>query len=176
MGRNVVDCPRYNWYAVYTKPKQEWRAERNLCAWGLNTFAPKIKVRLYNQTTGKTSFIVKPLFPKYIFTQIAGDDMLHKVCFTRGVHNVVSFGSKPCPVDDEIISIIMSRQDEDGFVRVGEEIHPGDKVVISEGPLRNFMGVLEGRHTGEDRVSVLLTTVSYQSRVVIGKEMLRKVA
>jgi transcription antitermination factor NusG len=77
-------------------------------------------------------------------------------------------------VDDEIISLIMSRQGEDGFVRIGEEFRPGDKVIITHGPLSNFMGVFEGRYTDEDRVSVLLTTVSYQSHVVIGKEMLRK--
>lgn len=174
MEVNVVESPRHRWYVVYVKPKQEWRVDKNLNAWGVKTFAPRIRERYYNPRTGKVSFIIKLLFPRYLFAQISGDNMLHNVSFTRGVHSVVSFGSKPCPVDDEIISILESRQDKDGFVRVGEEIRPGDKVVISKGALRDFIGVLEGRYTDEDRVSVLLTTVSYQSHVVIEKERLRK--
>lgn len=174
MGMDVFETPCDRWYAIYTKPKREWRADRNLNAWGVKTFAPRIRERCYNPDTGKVSYVVKPLFPRYLFAQVADDNMLHKVSFTRGVHSVVSFDSRPCPVDDAIISIIMSRQGEDGFIRIEEEIRPGDKVVIRHGSLRNFIGVFEGRYTDEDRVSVLLTTVSYQSRVVIEREMLEK--
>ena len=31
------------WYAVYTKPKEEERAESNLRAWGVKTLMPKFK-------------------------------------------------------------------------------------------------------------------------------------
>jgi transcription antitermination factor NusG len=79
-------------------------------------------------------------------------------------------------VEDEIIGMIRAREDKDGFIRLGEDLCRGDKVLISEGPLRNFVGVFEGKLKGEERASILLTTVSYQNRVLLELNTLRKVS
>ena len=55
--------------------------------------------------------------------------LLHKVWFTRGVESVVSFGGTPSPVDDDVIEFFRTRADKDGFIKVGEELKPGDRVV-----------------------------------------------
>ena len=110
MGNNpAADVPR--WYAIHTNSKQEERANSNLRAWGVETLNPLLKERTVNQYTGKPSYVVKALFPRYIFAQFVARDLLHKVCFTRGVYNVVSFGDHPSPVDDEIIDYIQMRID-----------------------------------------------------------------
>ncbi|HVF42750.1 MAG TPA: transcription termination/antitermination NusG family protein [Pyrinomonadaceae bacterium] len=164
------------WYAIHTKPKQEIRAESNLRAWHVETFAPKIRERRYNQFTGKATQITKPLFPRYIFARFAAGALLHKVSFTRGVQSVVCIDGWPTRVDDEIIEMIQSRKDEEGFIRIGEEFCCGDKVVITEGPLRNFMGVFDRKMKDEQRASILLSTVSYQNRVLIEVSALRKIS
>jgi len=163
-----------NWYVIRTKPKQEDRADSNLRAWRVKTFAPKIKERRYNEYSGKVSYQVKPLFPSYIFARFNLDELLHRVRFTRGVNNVVSFGGMPAPVDDEMIDIIESLKGADGLVRIGEELRPNDKVIVKTGPLRNFVGIFEGQYKDEKRVSILLETVSYQSRLVVDREAVSK--
>ena len=167
-----------NWYAVYTKPKQEDRADSNLRSWRVETFAPKIRERQLNPLTGKPRYVVKPLFPRYIFARFNANNLLQKVCYTRGVQNVVRHGDTPTTVDDEIISVIQSRAGEDGYVHVGEErreeFRPGDKIKITGGPLENFVGLFEENYTDDDRVAILLTAVSYQSRVVIDRESVTK--
>lgn len=77
-------------------------------------------------------------------------------------------------MDDEVIDLIKSRQGEDGLVRVGEDFRAGDKVVINEGPLKDLRGVFEGSVKEHDRVSILLSTVSYQGRVVLERAAVKR--
>jgi transcriptional antiterminator RfaH len=162
------------WYAIQTKPQQEDRAESNLIAWGVETFYPKMQVRRFNQFTGKPSSIAKPLFTRYIFARFQASTMLHDICFTRGVQTVVKSDGICCPVDDNIIETIKLRVGQNGFVRLGEEFKRGDKVVISSGPLKDLIGVFNEAANDHARVSILLTSISYQSRVVIQRELLKK--
>ncbi|MET0626407.1 MAG: transcription termination/antitermination NusG family protein [Pyrinomonadaceae bacterium] len=164
------------WYAIYSHPKQEDRAEFNLRAWGLETFNPKLKEVKHNQFTGAPIAIVKSLFPRYLFAKFSAAERLHKVCFTRGVNSVVHFGSGPVPVKDEIIDIIKSRVGEDGFVSIDQDFKTGEKVVIKDGPFRDFVGVFDRKIKHTDRVRILLEAVCYESHLIIEREYVSKVA
>jgi len=63
---------------------------------------------------------------------------------------------------------------EDGFVRIEEEIKPGDRVIVKDGPLKNFAGIFEREMKDADRIRILLETVSYQAHVEIEREIVRK--
>src|SRR5829696_3955509 len=119
-----------NWYAIRTHVNQESRADTNLRAWQLETFFPKIKEQRRNQFSGAVTSLTKPLFPRYLFVRFDLQRLLHKVSFVRGVQNVVSFGGIPSPVDDEIIQFFQARTDEAGFVGMGDDLKPGDKVMM----------------------------------------------
>jgi transcriptional antiterminator RfaH len=171
---NLAEEPQ--WYAILTKPKQEDRADSNLRAWNVETFTPKIKERGLNPFTGRPTYITKPLFPNYIFARFKASELLHKVSFTRGVQSVVRFGGCPTAIDDEIINLIRSRRDEDGFIRIGEEFLPGDKVIINSRYFKDFAGVFEEEMNDHGRVAILLTTLDYHARILIDKGWLRKVS
>ncbi|MDQ1557508.1 MAG: transcriptional antiterminator RfaH [Pyrinomonadaceae bacterium] len=162
------------WYAIYTKPLQEDRAGSNLRAWNLETFTPKIQERRYNQFTGKPTPVAKPFFPRYIFARFEAETMLHKVSFVRGVQSVVGFGAGPAPIDDELIEIIKSRTGEDGFVNFGEQLKRGDRVLINDGPVKDFVGIFEREVSASARVVVLLTCAKYQCRLSVGREQVTK--
>jgi transcriptional antiterminator RfaH len=172
MSNNTLsDTP--NWYAIHTHPRQENRAESNLRAWEVETFAPRLKECRYSN--GVLVQMVKPLFSQYIFARFSAQDMLHKVSFTRGVSSVVSFGSSPTPIGEEIIEVIRARIGEDGFVSLGEVLRAGDVVKIKGGPLKNFVGVFERKVSNENRVMLMLNTISYQSHLVIERRLVQKV-
>jgi transcription elongation factor/antiterminator RfaH len=162
------------WYAVYTKAKDEERAENNLKAWGVETFAPKIQERQHNQFTNIPRYVTKPLFPRYIFARFDAAMLLRKVYYTRGVHSVVSLEYHPVIVEDDVIAMIKERVNEDGFVKIGEELRPNDKVVIKSGVLKNFTGVFERRMKDSDRIMIMLTTISFQGHICIEEEQVRK--
>lgn len=162
------------WYALYTNPKQEFRAESNLRAWRVETFFPKVSGRRRSSSGERSTNIVKPLFPGYIFARFDLEALLHKVVFTRGVRSVVSFGGNPTPVQDEVINLLQTRVGDDGTVKLCEEFKPGDRVVIQEGHFKNFVGVLDGSVKDEERVRILLLTISSQIHITVAKDWLKK--
>jgi len=162
------------WYVIHTHPKQEDRASSNLRVLGIPIFNPKIRERRYNQFTIIPTYVAKPLFPRYIFARFKISDLYHKVRFARGVNSIVGFGEGPTSIDEEIIALIQSNVKEDGFVGVNEEIKPGDKVVVKDGPLKNFSGIFEREMKDTDRIRILLETVSYQAHVEIERDIVKK--
>jgi transcriptional antiterminator RfaH len=162
------------WYAVYTKAREEERAESNLRAWGMKTLMPRIKERSSRRIAGKET--IKSLFPRYIFARFNCDSELHKVNYTRGVCGVVRFGDTPCPVDDFIIDTIVSQIGSEGFITFDDSFSRGDKVTIKDGPFREMSGTVDRELMDGDRLAVLLSSVSYQGRIMIQKALVQKVA
>lgn len=163
-----------HWYVIQTKPKQEDRACVNLKAWGVEAFCPRLKERRLNPTTNKFTYLSKFLFPQYLFARFDASTLLHKICFTRGIHRVVSFGGGPVPIDDEIIECLKSRLKEGSFTKAAEQLKSGDKVVIKEGPLKEIVGVLEHDLKDHERVYILLEAVKYQGRILVEQELVKK--
>ena len=150
------------WYVLQTHLKQEERANKNLTSWGVETLHAKVRTRRFNESTGAPTYIAEPLFPRYLFARFNVREQLTKIRFTRGVHHVVCFGESPAPVDQEIIEIIRAHIDENGFVKENDELKPGDKVVISAGPLRNLIEIFEHEVKGSERSMILLTAIGYE--------------
>lgn len=171
-GEIAFDVPC--WYAIHTKLREEDRAQSNLMAWGVETFSPKIKVTLHNQFNGKPTVFIKPMFTGYIFAKFDAAKLLPKVFYTRGVHSIVSFGDSPHPIEDEVISLIQSRIDKDGFVRLNEDLEPGDKVTIKDGSFKGLHGIFDRKIKDTDRVRVFLTSVSYQASISIVGGLVQK--
>jgi transcriptional antiterminator RfaH len=171
-----IQGERLRWYVIHTKPKQEVRAASNLRAWNVETFTPQIRERRYGQYPLKPTSVIKPLFPRYIFAKFDIDKMYHKVYFTRGIHCLLCFGDGPVAIDDEVISLIQSQSGSDGFIQIGEELKLGDRVMIKDGYLKNLVGIFDEKVKDNDRISILLTTISYQSRVIVNRDMVKRIA
>ena len=174
MIQDITDRP--SWFAICTNPKQEDRACNNLQAWGVECFNPKIKESRRNPFTGIATLMPKPLFPRYIFARFKLSPTLHKISFTRGVHRVVGFDDKPTPIDDDVIALLQSRVDSDGFVKIGENLKPGDKVRVKDGPWKALVGVVEHDLKAHERITILLASINYQSRLTIEKHWVEKVS
>ena len=161
------------WYAVRTKPKEEDRADMNLRSWQVQTFTPKLKEL---RASGYGSrYVSKPLFGRYIFAHFDATTQLHQINYTRGVQNVVSFGGHPIAINDEVIDLIREQVEDDGFVRMLDELKLGDQVRINSGPLQSVIGVFERKLKDKDRVRILLNAMNYQSHLLIDREMVEKV-
>ncbi|MBI4823976.1 MAG: hypothetical protein HY805_07100 [Nitrospirae bacterium] len=159
-----------NWYAVYTKPKQEARVSRNLSMANIEVFNPLLKrVRFIRQ---RYQEVIQPLFPCYIFARFDLRYSSRLVRYSRGVKSIVGSRNAPLPVAEEIIQTIKDRTDANGMVLVMPEIKPGDFVKIADGPLRGLKGIFEREMPDRERVMVLLSTIEYQARVLIEREAL----
>jgi transcriptional antiterminator RfaH len=173
-----MDCEVMNdpisWYVIRTKSKQEDRVGSNLGAWGVEALTPKMRKNHYNQFTGKPTFLITPLFPRYIFARFRPSTMIHKIRYTRGVHSVVSFGGVPAPINDSVIDLIQTRIKEDGLIKVGAQFEPGDKVIIKDGSQKSLDGLFQREIKDRDRVTILLNTLSYQAHAEVEKRFVEK--
>ncbi len=80
---------------------------------------------------------------------------------------MVGFGSTLAYVEEEIIESIKLRT-KSGLVTFNpSSITIGQEVRIQEGPLKGFEAVFESYLKDSDRVALLLTNVSYQTRVIM---------
>jgi len=161
------------WYVIYTKTNEEDRAERNLAAWRLETFYPRIRKKQLNEFSGKAIYFSRPLFARYIFARFDAETLLHKVSNSRGVQKVLSIDYAPVPVDDEIVALIQSKVDEDGFVSLDEPFSRGDTVRIKDGSLKGINGIFDRTMKDKSRVLIFLTAINYQARVVIERDLVQ---
>ena len=157
-----------NWYAVSTKPGQEDLATQNLIRVNMETFCPKIKQNKVIRR--KRQVVIHPLFPGYFFARFNIETDFRTVNYAHGVRRVVKFGSVPAKVDEETIQSIQSRL-QDGYVTIQPSTFtPGQTVRILEGPLKGLEAVFEREMTDQQRVVLLLQSLSFQARVVLDLE------
>ncbi|MBI3596668.1 MAG: transcription/translation regulatory transformer protein RfaH [Nitrospirae bacterium] len=159
-----------HWYAVNTKPRQEKLAELSLQRLGVETFSPRLKQNRLIRKRRQT--VIRPLFPGYLFARFNLDNHYRTVNYAQGVRRIVTFGSAPTTVDEEMIESIKSRL-LDGCVTVQTpSFSAGQTVRVQSGPFQGLEAIFEREMGDQQRVVLLLQTLSYQARVVVALEQL----
>lgn len=152
------------WYVVHTRTKAEHVAAGLMQgALGIPTYCPRIKFQR-STARGKVWFI-EALFPSYFFAQFNPATSLRAVRSSQSVLNVLEFGGNIVPVPDEVIATIRHEMAGQDIKEIHTPLQPGDSVLIAEGPMRGFQGVVHSLHRGEDRVRVLLDFLGSQHPV-----------
>jgi transcriptional antiterminator RfaH len=142
-----------DWYAVYTKPHAEDVTATLLANAGLEVLNPKMLTKKYARK--KYIDAVEQLFPCYIFAFFDTETHYHMIKYTRGVKYIVG-KEHPLPVPSEIIDAIRERM-KDGIVSPAEEsFEKGERVLVREGPFKDFYGVFDRKIPGRQRAMILL--------------------
>src|ERR1700740_849766 len=154
-----------HWFAIHAKPRRESFAAINICALGIRTLLPRVKVE--RLVRGAVYQGTKPLFPGYFFTRFCPENSLESVKAARGVLQVVSSGRMPIPVPDHVVREIQDRVQEAGLIRIRPQaLAPGTRVTIQEGPFEGMMGRVERELDDRKRVAIFLETL-FHARVLI---------
>ena len=94
------------WVLIYTKAKEEKKANENLQRQGFKTFLPLIAPS--NKNSELKSLV--PVFPRYIFAQINFElENWTSIKSSYGVSNIVMFSEKFTPIPNHIIQLIQDR-------------------------------------------------------------------
>jgi transcriptional antiterminator RfaH len=85
---------------------------------------------------------------------------------TRGVIELIKNGLDPSPVPEFILSEIRAREDESGFVVLGNNLNlvRGDKFSIAAGPFAGHTAIFETQRD-EQRVHALLSLLGREVHV-----------
>jgi len=145
------------WYAVYTKPKKEDSVAFSLQNIGIEVLNPKIKFRKFKRN--RLTDVIEPLFPCYLFANFDKDKYSHLITYTRGVKYIVGKKS-PVAVQDEVINVIKDGIEDNNLIVIKPSTFKnGDKVLIKDGPFKDFYGIFEKEIKGHERVMILLETI-----------------
>jgi transcriptional antiterminator RfaH len=162
------------WFVVRTKPKNEDRAKRNLENGGFEVLAPKIRYRRLKD--GKISEVIEEMFPGYIFVKFLLEKDYRTIKYTRGVKEIVHFGDRIIPVQEEVIHYIRARLKNGVADLEPPKISRGEKVTITDGPFKGLTGIFERELKPKERVSILLEGLTYYAKIVLPREFVASCA
>jgi len=165
---SVEDIQR-DWYVVYSKPHKEEQAQFHLRMKNLDVFFPRLDLV---RVAEKRKRII-PLFPNYLFVRIHLPTEFHYVSWSPGVKRIVSFGERPIPLDDRVVSFLKQQTDTEGVIRAHSQLRPGQEVEIRGGPFDGLIAVIQDPPDAKGRVKILLKLLSRQISVKLGVEFIK---
>jgi transcriptional antiterminator RfaH len=143
------------WVLIYTKAKQEIKANENLQKQGFKTFLPLIA--LTNKNSELKSKV--PVFPRYLFAQINFElNNWTSIKSSYGVSSIVMFSEKFTSIPNNIIELIQDKLDKSGIYKENVSIvdyQKGDPVSIKEGRFAGIDAIFLSKKS-KDRVRLLL--------------------
>ena len=152
-----------NWYAIYTKPRQEDSVATRLQDRGIEVLNPKIRSKKFRRN--KLMEFIEPLFPCYMFAHFEKRKYSHLIKYTRGVRYIIG-KENPVALSEEIIHTIKVNMKDDNEVVIRPlYLKRGDKVRINNGPFKDFCGIFEKEMKGPERVMVLLDAIYYKLEI-----------
>ncbi len=148
-----------NWYAIYTKPRQEQRAADNLTNQGYRCFLPTITVDKVKNNA--VIAVQQPLFGRYLFIELsASTSNWMPIRSTKGVSNMVSFANKPARVPSELVAALQAAP-----ILVQHRFEPQQHMTIQTGAFAGLNAVFQRLVTapdGESRALVLVELLHKQ--------------
>ena len=152
------------WYLVYCKPRQEKTAFHNLSQQGYTVYFPQIR----RQRSGRLAGTIEPMFPRYLFINLSEEtDNWSYIRSTKGVSNLVQFGTYLARIPDSVIATLRGMENEQGIRELFEPaFEPGEHVRIADGALKGYEAVFQAK-AGNERVRLLLDAVGTRARVEI---------
>jgi len=163
------------WYCVRTRAHKEGCVESILrTRLGLETYYPKWRCK--RPVAGTLRWMVRPLFPTYLFARFDLESDQRNVAYAPDVFQIVAFGPSPVEVDEALIDRLKdyaSTHDRDDLFEVTQAFRPGEEVVVEAGPFKKLRGLFEKELCDGERVAILLEILQSQARVILPRDYVR---
>jgi len=131
----------YNWYVLYTKPRNEKKATARLQQAGYEVYCPLIKT--VHQWSDRKKKVQIPMFPSYIFIFI-NEKNRQLPLQDPGIIKYVYYASQPAIIRDIEIQAIKEIENAGSDIKVeGSGFEKGQFVEIPEGPFKGMSGVVD---------------------------------
>lgn len=157
------------WFALYTKPRSEFKASQQLSRIEIEHYLPTI-TRL-KQWSDRKKKITEPLIKGYIFINANEKQRLASVEQSSIVRCIFD-GGHPASIPDWQIENIKKMLTLDSEIIVYDGIVPGTKVKIKNGPFKGLVGIVTNNEMGKSiSVSIDLLNRSVITRVPQGSEL-----
>ena len=159
------------WHLVQTKFRNEQRALGNLKDQGFECWLPRLRAE--RVVARRLTVVEEPLFPRYLFIQLADGVNWSPIRSTPGVVSLVRFGGVPARVPAEVVGALQAEE----VIRMQCQparlrFEAGQPVRILEGPFSGVLAVFD-MNDGDARAHVLIELLSRPARLTVDVSALR---
>ena len=159
------------WYVAFVMTGREEVVRRQMAAAfpELTVLVPRRALR--ERYRGQWRTVEKPVFPGYIFFQVALDSTLNfRIRRVYRVIRILEQNRQPQPVYKEEMNIILHLTETQGLIGFSRVRDTEGKVTVTSGPLVGCEGLIVGADRRKGRVRIRLS-VNGASRIVdVGAE------
>ena len=149
-----------NWYAMYTKPRSEFKAAQQLNVNKIIYYLPTVTI--VRQWSDRKKKITEPIIRGYIF--IKADEKERLLALEQySVVRCVTERGRPAVIPEWQIKNLMKMLEYDGDFHVLNRLVPGQRVKIKDGP---FAGV-EGIYHESENDKMIAVSIELLNRSVI---------
>lgn len=153
------------WVAVNTHAHREHIALENLARQELEAYCPMMRRRVRHAR--RTSDVLRPLFPGYLFVRINTDvQRWRPILSTYGVRALVRCGDQLSFVDSGLIESLKAREVEGAIARPAEPYRPGQQVRMRGGPFDGLVATVIEMDE-KDRLLVLMDLLNQSVKVKV---------
>ena len=161
-----------HWFALYTKPKAEFKAEEQLNGEGIENYLPTHT--MLKQWSDRKKKITEPIFRGYLF--IYADERERLLALEQySIVRTITFEGKPAIIPEWQIDNLQKLLEGNPEIFIAEGITKGAKVKVTEGPFKDVEGIIQMISKNERTLSVAIdmlnrsVTVQLPANCVIKK-------
>lgn len=147
------------WFALYTKPRHEFKAEMQLSDMAIETYLPKVTT--LKQWSDRKKKVTEPLIRGYIFVK-ADEKERYQSLQAKAVLNCVAFKGKPAAIPEDQIESLRKMIEGKSELFISNQIQVGTKVKVTAGPFEGVEGVVYNA----DNIKMLAITIDLLNRSV----------
>ncbi|MFO7526972.1 MAG: UpxY family transcription antiterminator [Ignavibacteriaceae bacterium] len=160
-----------HWFALYTKPRQEFKAENQLTSSGITTYLPSVtKIKQWSDRKKK---ITEPVLRGYIFIYANETERLEALeqnAVARCVHDL----GRPAVIPDWQIENLKRMLQYKAEYFIQEGLVTGTRVEIIDGPFSGVIGVVQAGSEGKS-IAVSIELLNRSVIAFLPKESVEKV-
>lgn len=154
-----------DWYLVRTKTGGERMAQQHLQNVVQRTLLPLVKTQVRQRD--RTFQRIAPIFPTYLFASFSLERAARQIRYTPGVRDIVRFGERAAAVPVAVIDELIARCARGPVDVARPALEQGAPLKVIGGAFRNLHGIFDGYLSGTERVTVLLSLMNAERRVVM---------
>lgn len=171
------------WYVIHTysgyENKVKANLEKRIESMNMEDKIFRILVPMEDDIeikNGKRKATKKKIFPGYVLVEmIMNDDSWYVVRNTPGVTGFVGSGSKPIPLAEQEVQVIIKQM---GLYEPVSKaaFSPGEQVRVIKGPFENFSGEVEEVYADKGKVRVSISMFGRETPVELEYGQVEKIS
>ncbi len=160
------------WFAIYTRSRNEKKVVTELTEQGYEAWVPLMKT--IRQWSDRKKVVEVPLFNSYIFVRADLSNVRAIVSKSDGAVYVISFSGQPAVIPDkqiEDLKLLLSSSEK--FELSFNEFIYGDRVEVTRGALRGLQGMFV-QFKGQKRVLMHIDAINQKLLIDINPAFIKK--